>query len=440
MTERSSIPSVTDIVKAMKEKGLSDERSEAVLTTAAKRIQKTFALSGKLEFLDFLPERKRPVINGTGILLHTNLGRAPLGQAVLARLNENLTGYTNLEMNLEKGERGGRTAYLDALFESLTEHYKPVWVNNNAAGVLLSLNTIKKMTGLSRVIVSRGELVEIGGGFRVPEIMSDSGFELVEVGTTNKTRLADFEEALQKGPAAVCRVHPSNFVIQGFVESVPPEDLIGLCKTYGAPLIYDAGTLDAEELRHLREGFDLVTLSTDKTLGGAQGGLIAAKPEIQKALLKNPFYRALRLDKMSLLALEVAFEAHADRHDRKTLPLREMLYTDPEVLRERATRIKNEIQGTAFTLEIVSCEASLGGGTWPGETRKSFGLAIQSKMQENQIAQILRRGRPSLVISIVDGKPVINLASVPKDQLPAIATALRGLDWTLSESDLPNRP
>lgn len=401
----------------------------------AKKIQKNWTGSVEKDHVLDLPQRRQPVINATGIILHTNLGRAPLGEAVLQRLQEVLAGYSNLEMNLATGERGSRTNYLDTLFETLTSHYKPVWVNNNAAAVLLALSSIKKRTGLSKMIISRGELVEIGGGFRVPEIMKEAGFELIEVGTTNKTTLKDYKSALKKEVAVVCCVHPSNFKIMGFTETVNPSDLISVCEKFGAPLLYDAGTLDAEEIRKLPAGFDAVTISTDKTLGAAQGGLIMAKAKFQKEILKNPFYRALRLGKLSLVALEANLEAHVEKQDRKSVPVSNLFHTDIKELHGRAEMLL-KIVFKNLSLTKVSTQASLGGGSWPGETWPSVGLQITplKKISANHIVDRLRKQKPVVIASVQNNLAELNLASILWPDLEKLANALKTLDENLCRS------
>lgn len=435
-------PSVSAITTEIKNKLTESPRpSPALIRNEAKRLQKRWNTISKMKNLAELPSPRRAVINGTGIFLHTNLGRAPLGDKVIDRITSIMKGYVNLELDLATGKRGGRTTYLDALFGTLVRHYEPVWVNNNAAAVLLGLNTLKKLTGFSRLVISRGELVEIGGGFRVPEIMEEAGFQLLEIGTTNKTRIVDYERILKKEKAVVCAVHPSNFVMHGFTENVKPADLINVCKTHNVPLIYDAGTMSSEQLRKLPKGFDMITLSTDKTLGGIQGGLIAAKPKIQKALLSNPFYRALRLDKISLTALEVAFEEHAEKSERQTLPLIQMMFRSQSEIKTKAFEISKNSFNT-FILKVVDCQASVGGGSLPGETKPSHGLAIETRFKVNsqKVIQFLRQGCPAVLPSIVGGYATINMATLLPWEEPDLRDALSGLDKKLESFQNENTP
>jgi L-seryl-tRNA(Ser) seleniumtransferase len=276
--------------------------------------------------------------------------------------------------------------------------------------------------------------VEIGGGFRIPDIMQESGFQVIEVGTTNRTRLKDYREALKKQKAAICSVHPSNFVIQGFTESVKPEELIDLAKEFDVPLLYDAGSLSYEELTCLKEGFDCITTSTDKTLGATQGGLILARKNLAKALAKNQLYRALRLDKLSIFLLEAALNAYANKTDERLIPLRRMLAVTPSELETRVLpllshRFKN------FSLEQTFVDVSFGGGSWPGETWQSIGLKLSFKNKNAKvdlIAQMLRTGKTPLLTRIKDGAIQISLQTILTEELPFLVVALNDLDKKLA--------
>jgi L-seryl-tRNA(Ser) seleniumtransferase len=433
-------PSVSEITKLIKNLTETQNPSVAIIKKEAKKVQKEWDFIGELRNFNYLPSPRKNVINGSGILLHTNLGRAPLGQKVIERISATLSGYVDLEIDLQTGDRGGRTHYLDELATSFIPHYKTAWVNNCAAAVLLALNTLKKTTGLDRIIISRGELVEIGGGFRVPEIMEEAGLTLVEVGTTNKTRLSDYKDALKKGPAIIGKIHPSNFSMDGFTESVSIEELIPLAEKFEAPLFFDAGTMTPEELRRLPSGITCITMSTDKTLGSIQGGLLLAPQKIQKKILKNPLYRALRLDKVSLTALEVAFEAHAEKKERKTLPLFEMLHTSVSTLNERAQDIlKLELKN--FRLEVTVCSASLGGGA-QSENINSVGLRLipneNSRFSPIRIIEGLRQGSPIILATIVQNYATINLLTVLPWQIETLKEALRNLDTRIAHESSAN--
>lgn len=433
-------PSVNEITKLIKNLTETQNPSSAIVKKEAKKVQKEWDLIGELRDFNYLPSPRKDVINGSGILLHTNLGRAPLGQKVIDRISRTLTGYVDLEIDLNTGERGGRTHYLDELATSFIPHYKTAWVNNCAAAVLLSLNTLKKTTGLDCIIISRGELVEIGGGFRVPEIMEEAGLKLIEVGTTNKTRLSDYKDALKKGEAIIGKIHPSNFTMEGFTESVSIEDLIPLAEKFECPLFFDAGTMTSDELRRLPQGITCITMSTDKTLGSTQGGLILSPPKTQKKILKNPLYRALRLDKISITALEVAFEAHAEKNERRILPLFEMLHTSTTTLNERAQEI-TKIELKNFRLEVAPCDASLGGGA-QSENIKSLGLRLvpneNSRFSPIRIVEGLRKGSPIILATIVQNYATINLLTVLPWQMEALKSALRNLDTRIAHESSAN--
>ncbi len=433
-------PSVNEITKLIKNLTEPQNPSVAIIKKEAKKVQKEWALIGELQNFDYIPSPRKVVINGTGILLHTNLGRAPLGQKVLERLCQSLSGYVDLEIDLSTGERGHRTRYLDELASSFIPYYKTAWVNNCAGAVLLALNTLRKATKLDRIIISRGELVEIGGGFRVPDIMEEAGLKLIEVGTTNKTRLSDYKEALKKEPGIIGKIHPSNFSMEGFTESVAIEDLKTLAEKYEVPLFFDAGTMDSNELRRVPSGMSCITLSTDKTLGSTQGGLILAPQKIQKKILKNPLYRALRLDKISLIALEVAFEAHAEKNERKVLPFAEMLNTPLDALNLRAQEFL-KIEFKNFRLEAAPCAANIGGGA-QGQDVPSVGIKIipkeNSKRSPIRIIDGLRQGSPIILASVVHNYATINLLTVLPWQQEPLKEALRNLDTRMAHESPSN--
>ncbi len=437
---RSVPPSVSEITKLIKNLTETQNPSPAIIKKEAKKVQKEWDLIGELRNFNYLPSPRKNVINGSGILLHTNLGRAPLGQKVIERISATLSGYVDLEIDLQTGERGERTHYLDELATSFIPHYKTAWVNNCAAAVLLALNTLKKATGLDRIIISRGELVEIGGGFRVPEIMEEAGLKLIEVGTTNKTRLSDYKDALKKNDAIIGKIHPSNFSMDGFTESVPVEELIPLASKFEVPLFFDAGTMTPEELRRLPDGVTCITMSTDKTLGATQGGLLLSPQKMQKKIFKNPLYRALRLDKISLTALEVAFEALAEKKERRTLPLFEMLHTPLSTLNERAQDIlKLELKN--FRIEASPCNASLGGGA-QFENISSLGLRLipneNSRFGPIRIIEGLRQGTPIILATVVQNYATINLLTVLPWQIESLKEALRNLDARIAYESSAN--
>jgi L-seryl-tRNA(Ser) seleniumtransferase len=319
----------------------------------------------------------RPVINATGVIMHTNLGRAPLAPAVIEHISRTATGYSNLEYNLEKGERGHRDAHTDRLFAQLLGAEMTLVVNNNAAAVFLALNTL---AGGGEVVVSRGELIEIGGSFRIPDICAKSGARLREVGTTNRTRLADYALAISDETRALLRVHPSNFRIVGFTERPEIQELIELAQERHLPLIEDLGSgclmdLAAFGIRDeppagesLKAGVDVVTFSGDKLLGGPQAGIIVGKRRSLELIRKNPLYRALRVDKLTISALEATIGLYL-RGEFKAIPALRMLQMAPEEIASRAERLAERIRSQpGFHAKLQKGESVVGGGSTPGQS------------------------------------------------------------------------
>ena len=357
-----------------------------------------------------------PVINATGVLLHTNLGRAPLAV-------ERPEGYTNLEMDLATGRRGDRCAHAAALLARGCGAEAATIVNNGAAAVLLVLSVLAPGR---EVVVSRGELVEIGGGFRIPEVLAQSGARLVEVGTTNRTRLADYRAAAGPDTALVLKVHTSNYTITGFTESVPVRQLSGL----DAPVVADLGSglLDARcpwlmggppgwlagepgVSQTLAEGAALVTFSGDKLLGGPQAGIIAGRRDLVERCGRHPLARALRPGGLVLEALQAVALAYLRRDAGQSVPLWRMATTPVEVLRRRAAAL-----GAG---EVVDCESVMGGGTLPAVTIPSAGVAL-----EGDVTARLRSCSPPVVAHVRDGHTICDLRSVLEDQDPALSKAL----------------
>jgi L-seryl-tRNA(Ser) seleniumtransferase len=326
------------------------------------------------------------VVNGTGILIHTNLGRAPLGS--VGEMEDALAGYSNLEWDPVTGKRGSRDARVGALLRLLTGAEAAIVVNNCASALLLAL---RELASDRKVIVSRSELVEIGGGFRVPEIVESSGCRLVEVGTTNKTRLADYRKKARAGECVLLKVHQSNFVQKGFVQDVPLADLAGLARKLRVPLVYDngSGLPNASGLQFLasepnveqalKDGASVVVASGDKLLGSVQAGLVFGKPSIVRAMRKNPLYRALRLDKVRLMLLDQALRAWLT--DGETgVPLWRMASLDADALEARKARLRLPDSKTRWkALDWVEVAASMGGGTSPETTFPSLGLRLLHK-------------------------------------------------------------
>lgn len=344
----------------------------------------------------------RPVINATGVIINTNLGRAPLSQAALAAIQEVAGGYSNLEYDLEAGERGSRHAHVAALLCELTGAEAALVTNNNAAAVLLALSTLSSGR---EVVISRGQLVEIGGGFRIPDVMRQSGCHLIEVGTTNRTRLADYEAAISERSAVLLAVHPSNFRLVGFVETVDTGALAELAHRHGLLLMDDLGSgclLHSERygLGHepmpqesIVAGADVVCFSGDKLLGGPQAGIIVGKADVIKRISKHPLMRAVRIDKMTLAALEATLR-HYQREEAIThIPIWQMIAATPASLATRATKWAAHLQKQGIIARTQRGESTIGGGSLPGETLPTTLLALDASHLSLPLDELARRLR-----------------------------------------------
>jgi L-seryl-tRNA(Ser) seleniumtransferase len=367
----------------------------------------------------------RRTINATGILLHTNLGRAPLAAEAIAAVAEVAAGYCNLEFDLATGQRGSRTQALEALLIELTTAEAALAVNNGAAAILLALSALSHG---GEVIVSRGELVEIGGGFRVPDVIRQGGARLVEVGATNKTRLEDYRAAIGPGTRVLLKVHQSNFRTIGFTSATSIAELAGLAREHDLALVADLGsgllheTPDGAEptLRQaLLDGADLVTCSGDKLLGGPQAGLILGRKALVDRLRDHPLLRAVRLDKMSLAALEATLRLHRDMPER--IPVRRMLAQTEAVLKERAERLQALVGGGA----LERTEAFAGGGALPEERIASWALTLQSRITVEEAAGLLRSGDPAVIARINEGRLLLDMLAVADGDLAELGAALR---------------
>ena len=359
------------------------------------------------------PYHLRRVINATGVVLHTNLGRAPLGMEAAQRIAEIAHGYCNLEYNIEAGHRGSRYAHVEDLICEMTGAEAALVVNNNAAAVFLMLNTLCKG---KKVAVSRGEQVEIGGSFRIPEIMVQSGAELVEIGTTNKTHVADYENAItEQGAEVLLKVHTSNFSIIGFTESIGIPDLHEVARKHDALVLYDIGSClpfhpeyigihEGETARQaLAEGADVVCFSGDKLMGASQAGILVGKKEFIEKMKKNHLTRMLRVDKLCLAALEVTLRNSLDpKQAKKKVPIIRMLgMTRPEA-RELSLKLMNLLQPELphFTVEVVENEDEVGGGSLPNVVLPSCAVAVScEKLSCNEIEQYLRLKSPVTIIT-----------------------------------------
>jgi L-seryl-tRNA(Ser) seleniumtransferase len=384
----------------------------------------------------------RPVINATGVILHTNLGRAPLSRAALEHMAEVSQGYSNLEFNLGTGERGQRDVHVGRLFARLLNtaerEVATIVVNNNAAAVLLALNSLAEG---AEVLVSRGELVEIGGSFRIPDVMAKSGAVLREVGTTNRTRIADYESAIADRTKLLLRVHRSNFQIVGFTEQPALEELVALARKHNIPVMEDLGSGEIFDLRNvgvhgepmiadsLRAGVDLVTYSGDKLLGGPQAGIISGDPVLVAKVRANPLFRALRVDKMFYAALEATLLAYL-REDYDSIPALRMMRFSEDVLAQRAKQIADRLRANCpdLLVEVAESRSVLGGGAAPGSTLPTRVLAVKSASHNaDELCSRLRQWETPIIARVEEGRVLLDLRTVESAQEEAIVAALESM-------------
>ena len=431
--------SVTDAVRAVTAR-LREEISNGSLDASALQI----ALDGlpgavEAQLRKSLSHSLRPVINATGVILHTNLGRAPLAPAVLDRIRETASQYSNLEFNLEAGERGKREVHVDRLFRNLlaevTGDVSTIVVNNNAAAVLLALNTLADG---GEVIVSRGELVEIGGSFRIPDVMAKSGARLREVGTTNRTRVADYEKAINDQTRLLLRVHRSNFEISGFTEQPSISELADLARRRNLPLMEDLGSGALVDLRSfglqdepnvldsLRAGVDVVTYSGDKLLGGPQAGILSGRSDLIARMRGNSLFRALRVDKLTYTALETTLLAYV-KHDFDAIPTLKMMSLSRAEIGARAEALAESLHSGArkTKVEIIDGESVVGGGAAPSSVLSTRLLALTCEgLSADEISTRLRNSDPPIIARVDEGRVLIDLRTVFPKQDRLVADAL----------------
>jgi len=382
--------------------------------------------------------RLRRVLNATGVIVHTNLGRAPLADAALERVREVGRGYSNLEYDLAEGARGSRQDHAAEILRRLTGAEAALVVNNNAAAVLLALAALIEpsnkvlLSPKNEVIVSRGELIEIGDGFRIPEVLARSGARLREVGTTNRTRAADYEAAVGEQTAALLRVHKSNFRVIGFTEQPRVEELARVAQRHDIPLVDDLGSgvlqapldpsnnvllgdVEPSARESLAAGADLVTFSGDKLLGGPQAGIVVGRAGLVEKLRRHPLQRALRADKLTLAALEgtLALYLEPDRAARE-VPVLRMLHEPVEAVRGRAERLAAAVGG-----EVEETTARVGGGALPLAELPSFAAAV-----DEDLAAPLRDGDPPVVGIVRDGRLLLDCRTLRDDELDEVAAAV----------------
>lgn len=440
---RSSVgmPRLTKIAREVTEEmrreiqsgGFRENTKDALLNEAVQRIDSLCRRDG----LSVL----RRVINATGVILHTNLGRAPLSEAARQSIAHEAAGYCTLEYDPTTGERGKRGGHAEELLTQLTGAEAALVVNNCASAALLILTVLARD---GETIVSRGELVEIGGDFRVPDVMSNSGTRMVEVGSTNRTRLDDYRKAMNENTRLVMRVHPSNYRIIGFTDSPALSKLASLAHESGFPLYEDAGSGVLNDLSKyglsdepiIREsiaaGADVVSFSGDKLLGATQAGLIVGRREIIDRLRKHSLYRALRVDKLCLAALEATLDAHR-RGAIGEIPALQMLALSPDAIEKRAkafiARLAGSTQSTAMTATIVAGQSAVGGGSGPNVHPPTALIALKHEhLSASEIEQKLRLFSPPVIARIADSLVLLDLRTVDDSEELGLLEAMRSLD------------
>jgi L-seryl-tRNA(Ser) seleniumtransferase len=388
----------------------------------------------------------RPVINATGVILHTNLGRAPLAASALEHIRNASSAYCNLEFDIEAGQRGKRDVHVDRLFRKLLADGSAgegaratpasIVVNNNAAAVLLALNTLAEG---GEVIVSRGELVEIGGSFRIPDVMSKSNASLREVGTTNRTRVTDYERAINDKTRLLLRVHRSNFEITGFTEQPGLEELVALARKRNIPLMEDLGSGALVDLRafkvvgepsvldSLHAGVDVVSYSGDKLLGGPQAGILSGRSDLISRMRANSLFRALRVDKLTYAALEATLLAYV-KQDHEAIPTLRMMQLSNDEIGKRAEAMAEKVRPSKLSLEVIDGQSVIGGGAAPSATLPTRLLALTYQgLSADELCARLRASDPPVITRVEDGRVLLDLRTVFPDQDQALITGLTRL-------------
>jgi L-seryl-tRNA(Ser) seleniumtransferase len=412
---------------------LDGSRVDLALDGLAGAVERQLARSLRLSL--------RPVINATGVILHTNLGRAPLSAEALNHIRESSQTYSNLELDLETGGRGQRDVHVERLFQRLFRDVSgppvaTIVVNNNAAAVLLALNTLAEH---GEVIVSRGELVEIGGSFRIPDVMAKSNGVLREVGTTNRTRVSDYENAINEKTRALLRVHRSNFEISGFTEQPSMEELVDLSRRRSIPLLEDQGSgalfdlgtvgLNGENgvLDSLRAGVDVVMYSGDKLLGGPQAGMVSGRGDLVARMRSNSLFRALRVDKLTYAALEATLMAYV-KLDYESIPALRMMHLSKEDMSRRAEAFAAEVGRPGLEVCVIDGESVIGGGAAPSSVLPTRLVALTlAGLSANDLAGRLRSATPPVIARVEEGRVLIDLRTVFPEQTEVLAGVLAGL-------------
>jgi len=434
------LPSVDSLLNEPALRALESRHGHGVLVEAVRSVldgtrQEVLAghpAPGHQELADIIARRVqaalrpslRPIINATGVIIHTNLGRAPLSAAAIAAMQEVGAGYSNLEYDLEAGQRGSRYTHATDLLRRLTGAEAALVVNNNAAATLLILTALARGR---QVIISRGQLVEIGGGFRIPEVMAQSGARLVEVGTTNKTYLRDYAAAITEETALLMRVHTSNFRVTGFTHETGIEELVALSRERGLPALDDLGSgslLDTTPFGLMPEptvqasieaGADLVCFSGDKLLGGPQAGIIVGRAELVERIKRFPMTRALRVDKTTLAGLQATLLSYLRGVATEEIPVWRMISASAEALRERAQAWADRLGAAGAVARVVPAESTVGGGSLPGETLSGYALAVVVDSPDSLSAR-LRTSNPPVIARIENDQVLLDPRTVLPEQ------------------------
>jgi L-seryl-tRNA(Ser) seleniumtransferase len=428
------------VIEAIRE-GLSRFRQDLVRRSASSSVDDSaFSFENLLplfllEIRNQTQPRLRRVINATGVVIHTNLGRSPLHPSALQHIVNVSKAYSNLEFDLDRGERGSRYAHVEDILCRLSGAEAAMVVNNNAAAVLLVLNTI---AAGKEVIVSRGELVEIGGAFRIPDVMKRSGALLREVGTTNRTHLGDYQKAISSETALLLKVHTSNFRVMGFTSDVPLEALVLFGRKYEIPVMNDLGSGSLVDLSNygmekeptvqeaVRTGVDTVTFSGDKLLGGPQAGIILGKKNVVDLIKMNPLTRALRIDKLTLAALESTLLLFLDeKKAMEEVPILRMLTLDKRQLKQRGRKLLNRLvkgMGEGATLALREDRSQVGGGALPLQELPTLALAIRPRSSSvNHLEEALRKGEPPVISRISKDELILDMRTVFDEEIPILA-------------------
>ncbi len=417
---RVVVDAVRDSVEAARAAGGGDKTQQQWLDTISSAIR------------DASRPSLRRLINATGVILHTNLGRAPLPEAAIHAIQQVAEGFSNLEYDIATGQRGSRYSHCVGLLTQLTGAEDALVVNNCAAAMVLTLNALAQK---KEVLVSRGELVEIGGSFRIPDIMARSGAKLVEVGTTNRTHDDDYRRAITPKTAAIVKVHRSNFAIEGFTADVSVEGLVFIAAEHGLPVVHDLGSglmlsLDAYGLTGeptastaIASGATLVLMSGDKLLGGPQAGIILGKEAVVAKLRKNPLTRALRVDKLTLSALEATLRIYLDpTRALRDIPVLSMLTESVEQIESRARAVTAGLASHGIIAEVVPSQSSVGGGAFPTAEIASRAVAISGDV--TAFEERLRLGEPAVIGRISEQRLLLDLRSVQPREDAALTTAV----------------